>query len=32
MGNVHQQAGFTTGTITDDDEFAANLGHGDKRR
>jgi hypothetical protein len=24
----HQQAGFTAGTVADDDEFAADLSHG----
>jgi len=24
----HQQAGFTAGTITNDDEFSADFGHG----
>lgn len=27
----HQQTGFTAGTIADNDELAANLGHGDWR-
>ena len=25
--NSHQQAGFTAGTVADDDELPANLGH-----
>lgn len=26
--NSHQQTGFTAGTVADDDEFSADLGHG----
>ena len=28
VGDVHQQAGFTTGTVTDDDQLSADLSHG----